>query len=422
MRGTPHLLATFALLAAGAFAQDDIDRPIGGPAISEDENTLEALRRDVDTLFEKMNLELYGHFKLDMSRDNAETNFGNTAFFVKDYSGGDKDEEINIHARHSRIGMNWAGPVVDGIAGEGKIEMDFLGKAVQKNTETMELQGAARLRHAYMRFLGDGGWTVTAGQTWDLFAPHNMKKMNTLVGWGQGNLGFRRPMLAVSRKHQLGDKQDFTWAVALARPVARDSSSLDGDAQDDGEDAGVPDVQAHVGVKLSGPAGKPMKLGLGGFFGKREVGGGSAGLTDDDEYDSSAIALDVMVPITSELSVIGEAWTGTALDGYRGGVWQSYVLSDDAVETIEAYGGFLNVIWKPVKKWRFVAGTGVDNPKNSDFHASNGRFKNTTLFANAMYQFYPGGTVGIEYDRMETEYTGGDSVNNRIQISFKLKF
>jgi hypothetical protein len=168
-----------------------------------------------------------------------------------------------------------------------------------------------------------------------------------------------------------------------------------------------------------------MKIGLGGFVGKREVGAGVPGtLIADQDYDSSCIALDLTLPIAKGLSVIGEAWTGTALDGYRGGVWQSYVVTDARVETIDAWGAFLNVVWKPYQKWRFVVGSGIDDPENADFHGGNSssRLKNTTIFGNALYSFYPGATVGVEYDHMETEYLQGGATNDRFQISFMYKF
>ena len=40
-----------------------------------------------------------------------------------------------------------------------------------------------------------------------------------------------------------------------------------------------------------------------------------------------------------------------------------------------------------------------------------------------MYSFYKGATVGLEYDRMSTDYKDDrDRVNHRIQMSFMLKF
>ena len=63
----------------------------------------------------------------------------------------------------------------------------------------------------------DDGWEVLAGQTWDLIGVEQMKKLNTLVGWNQGNIGFRRAQLRVT-KHM----DDFTTALAFCRPISRD--------------------------------------------------------------------------------------------------------------------------------------------------------------------------------------------------------
>ncbi len=392
------------------------------PSAKERPSTLEGLREDVNELMAWLNIEFYGHIKLDSSRDSAETNFGNTAFFVKNYGDGDKDEEINITARHTRFGMNWKGPEYEGINASAKIEIDFLGKAVQKNTETMELQGAARLRHAYMKFDFGDGWSLLAGQAWDVFAPVNMKKVNTMVGWGQGNIAYRRPQLRLTKVVPAGDGSKVTVQFAIARPVARDSSKLDGDAQDDGEDAGVPDLQAHISLSTPIFCDKPASIGIGGFVGWREVGEGGS-FSDDEDYTAHAICLDFVLPITKEITVLGEAWMGKAMDGYRGGVWQSYVACDGELETIEAKGAFLNVMWKPHKLWRVVVGCGIDDPSDDDFCGNDGRYRNATHFANVMYKFYKSATVALEYERMSTDYRDfDDRKNDRIQISFMLKF
>jgi hypothetical protein len=420
MRKFLLLVVVLVLVAPAAWAGEKA--PEATPGKTRGPGVLESLRKDVDGLAKYLNLEFYGHIKLDSSRDSAETNFGNTAFFVKNYGDGDKDEEINMTARHTRLGLNWKGPEYEGIKAFAKIEIDFLGKAVQKNTETMELQGAARLRHAYMKFDFGEGWSLTAGQVWDVFAPLNMKKVNTMVGWGQGNLGYRRPMAIIAKEFGTGEKCTTTVKFAFARPVARDSSSLDGDAQDDGEDSGKPDLQAHIGVKMPGVCEKPIKVGLGGFYGWREVAGGSSKIADEEHYESHGLCLDLVFPILDNLDLLAEFWMGKALDGYRGGVWQSYVVHDGCVETINARGGFLNLVFKPVKKWRVSAGYGIDDPDDDDFNDINGRYKNTSIFANVMWSFYKGASVALEYEIMETEYMDDDCTNNRIQLSFMLKF
>lgn len=414
----------FALAPVWAQEKETAPQPTelqkGQEAVA-DPGFLAALREDVDTLLDKLGLDFYGHFRLDMSRDSAETNFGDTAFFVKNYGTGGPDEEINITARHTRFGLNWTGPESDGIKARGKIEIDFLGKSTQKNTETQELQPAPRMRLAYVTFDFPNRWSMTAGQEWDVFGRPIMKKVNTLVGWGQGNIAFRRPMLKVAKSTSLGEKKDLTASFALARPVARDMTS-DGDIQDDGEDSGAPDLQGHIGFKLPSAGKKPVTFGLGGFYGWREVGAAGTSLPGDYRYNSYALVADLTAPLPGKFTLIGEAFVGKALDGYRGGVWQSIKIDGAQVSTIRALGGFLNVMYTPQPNWRFVVGAGVDDPKDEDFLGQQGRYRNSTIFANAMYSFYPGGWVGLEIDRMDTDYRDNSAHNNRIQLAIIQKF
>ena len=404
-----------------------LDRVASDADLSQGETEPVRVKKEKAPL-EKLGLEFYGHFKLDAARDSAETNFGETAFFTKYYPTGEKDEEFTMHARHTRFGLRWYGEEVAGIKAFGNLEIDFIGKADQRNTETAQLQAEPRMRHAYMRFDFDGGWSLWAGQTWDVFGPINMAKLNTLVGWGQGNVAFRRGQIRIQQDIKTGEKSTFTWAFALADPVSRDKVWDDDVGQDDGEDAGVPDLQAHAGMKMPFLDGKPIKFGLGGAFGKRELSGKGTNLDRDKRYDAWIVCGDLKVPILDNLDLIGEIWQSEGSDGYRSGVWQSYTVNGAGtdIETIKARGYFVNAIWKPVKKWRFVGGYGVDDPYDYDYVGSTStsfRKKNNTLFGNVMYTFYPNATVGIELDRMSTNYPAKtDRVNHRLQVSFMLKF
>ena len=400
------------------------------PGKAKDSPTsLRDFTKKVSDTVNSLGLEFYGHFKLDMSRDSAETNFGNTAFYVLNYAAGQRNAEVNITARHTRFGLNWYGPEIEGIKAFGKLEIDFLGKSIQKNTETKELQAGARLRHAFMRFDFGRGWSMIAGQTWDVFAPLNMAKLNTLVGWGQGNIAFRRPQLTGIKKFKTGERSAITLKLAVARPVAREGTTgNDLDPSDDGEDSGYPDLQANVGFELPFIGRKTLRGGVGGFVGWREVD--NVKLPKVRRYTSYGVAMDLTIPILDNLELIGEAWWGQGLDGYRGGVWQSYCIDGDDVKVIRASGGFANLIYKPMKRWRFVAGAGIDNPENDDLVSGTKRSRNTTLFGNVVYSFYKGATVGVEYDLMDTDYLNQkdptvsrrNRTNHRVQVSFVLKF
>ena len=271
-----------------------------------------------------------------------------------------------------------------------------------------------------MRFEFGHGWSLLAGQTWDLFAPLRMRKLNTQVGYGQGNLGFRRPQARIIKRLKTGERSDVTLACAVARPVARDK---DGGGRDDGEASGLSDLQAHAGLTLPFLESKPMMLGAGGFVGWRKIEANGTTVPFNERYEAYGGCLDLTIPIRDNLAFLAEAWLGRGLDGYRGGVFQSYSIDNGSISVIPAWGGFGNLVWYPFLKWRLSAGAGLDDPINKYVYDSNERTKNSTVFGNVVYNFYQGASVGIEYDWMNTDYVSrNERVNHRVQISFILRF
>ena len=363
-------------------------------------------------------LTLYGHFRLDMSRDSSRTNFGNTAFFVRNHPAGGRDEEMNMSARHTRLGFWYEGPEFQGMKALGRVEIDFLGKAVYGNTVAQENQPGIRMRHGYFKvdFL-ETGWSLLAGQAWDVFTPLCMKKINTLVGWGQGNIGFRRPQLRVTHRWGFKGGTAMETAFALARPQARDA---DGKGNDDGEDRGIPDLQGRAAVEVPAGKGKKAVIGFGGFYGWREIDDNPSKGIRSDHYQPFALCLDLQCPLCAGFSFLGEAFYGRGLDAYRGGIFQSY----DTVlrKVIHAQGCWGNLVWKASKAWRFVLGAGVDDPDDSDL-SSTRRSRNLSIFGNVVYSFYKGISAGLEVDRMRTDYENRDNrVNYRVQTMLMWKF
>jgi hypothetical protein len=383
------------------------------------------LKAEVDKLLGKLDVELYGFFKLDMSSDTAETNMGDNAFYVKNYARGERDEEFNMTAKHTRFGLRYKPSEFEGVKVFGNLEIDFYGKEVSQNTETVELQSGLRLRHAYAKFDFGSGWSLLFGQTADSFAGLDMKMLNSMLGWGGGNAGYRRPQLRVEKIFDLDaeGRTKLSARFALARPVARDQDKDDDDVQDDGEDSGKPDLQARAAISFPAFTSKPAEIGLGGFYGWRELGGNGTNLSGDEHYKAFMVCLDFLVPIADGLSVLGEAWIGQGTDGYRGGVWQSYSNSGGNIEVIDAKGGWVNVVVKPAKKWQVVLGAGRDDPEDRDFQGKQGRYANSTIHLTITWNFYRGATVGLEYQKMTTDWMDNKNrTNHRIQMSFKLDF
>jgi hypothetical protein len=270
-----------------------------------------------------------------------------------------------------------------------------------------------RLRHAWLNLDFGDGWSVRAGQSWDLLGPHQQAKLNTAVGWQQGNIAFRRALLSGKKVVRLDDTTKLDFALAIARPIAEDIDGL-GDA--DGDDAGLPDFQGRIGVVTDlFTDAEPARIGLGGFIGERE-----ADFDEEEEYCAWALALDLYVPILPGLKLVSEVYTGQSLSSYNAGLKNDF--DKTTMDEVQTKGGFVNLHHKPDKHWLFVLGAGIDDP--DDEHLSAGkRNRNTSIFFNVRYKLTKQVIVGLEYDRMTTWYEDGDDVDNhRFQMTWMLKW
>jgi hypothetical protein len=265
-----------------------------------------------------------------------------------------------------------------------------------------------------MDFQWENGIGLLAGQTWDVFLPLWQWKLNTAVGWNQGNAAFRRPQLRGSWVGKIDDDSTWKIAIALADPIARD---IDGVGDDDGEDAGVPDLQGRLNFTFRIFDGVPKAdVGIGALYGKREADLDS----HDDEYTAWLVGIDLMIPVAKGVSILAEFYDSQAASSYNASLAQDYNKTLD--REIRARGGFVNVKWKIDRFWMVVAGYGICDPRNKDL-SDGQRSWNSSGFINVRYWITKWATVGLEYDRMETDYLGEDDYcNHRLQMSFKLKF
>ncbi|MEN8149401.1 MAG: hypothetical protein ABFS86_06235 [Planctomycetota bacterium] len=419
-------LLVLALLAAPAFAADEAPDAPAPKAEAETEAAPEAEAEadteadteaegesfsstvaDVEEFLANQPLKFYGHFKLDMAMDSARTNDGNTAMWVEKQPDGDDDDEFNMTARHTRFGFTYAAPESWGPKATAKFEIDFYGGSPEN-------KAGVRLRHAFMNFEFENGIELLAGQAWDLPLPHQQQKLNTAVGWNQGNAAYRRPQVRGTYTGQMGDDGKWDIAIAIADPIAKD---IDGFGDDDGEDAGIPDFQwrASIAWKLFEDA-PPMVIGLGGVMGQREADLAAG----DEEYDTWLIGLDILFPISKKLKILAEVYTSQAASSYNASLGYDYNAAQEA--EIEASGWFINAVWKMDKYWKFVIGAGVVDLVDGDLDDGD-RSANSSIFANVHYSLKKDAWIGLEVDSMKTDYKAEDNFNNlRVQLCFCLKF
>jgi hypothetical protein len=355
----------------------------------------------------KFQFEPYGYIKLDASYDDSRTNYGNFVLYVPGESGKKNDDEFNVTARQTRLGMNIMAPNSDDWTARGKIEVDFYGDGSSRH----ESKAEPMLRHAFFE-MSKEGLSIIAGQTSDVISPLNPYTLNYTVGWAGGNIGYRRPQLRMTYEYELDNRNRFLTAVSITRTSGLVNEDLDLDGQNDGEDSGIPSIQARLALATKQFTEKESVFGVSGHYGREEMDWD----TIERELESWSINLDFDIPFTDRISLKGEAFVGCNLDDYFGGILQG--VNVDAREGIKATGGWAQVRYQPDQEWQVHAGFGLDNP--SDKYLDPGmRAKNSFLYFNALYKIIPSSIVGLEYSRWETEYKETSrGTDNRVQASF----
>ncbi len=191
---------------------------------------------------------LYGFPRLDLiftdSRLSPNNQFPFFVFSEDPSVQAENDEELDIHARLTRLGVDIERdsiPAIPTSSVSGKIELDFQNGG-------SESREAVRMRLAYLSIKDKSGFSLLAGQTWDLIAPLYPSVNTDSLMWNAGNLGDRRPQLRLGYETAIADLGSVDLAVAIARLGAINDRDLDGDGTADGIDSGKPMIQARFGV------------------------------------------------------------------------------------------------------------------------------------------------------------------------------
>jgi len=300
--------------------------------------------------------KLYGYLHLSMSYDAHYMHNGNMAFWVlPEGDTTNNDNELNITANQTRLGYALTGPEVAGALSKGKIEVDFYGAGGTENKPMI------RVRHAFMEIIWPNGFSLLAGQTWDLMMSQFPTTVNFPINWYAGNIGYRRPQLRLAKVLNMDDHSKLVSKLALARTIGHANTFSPGDT---GEDSGLPTVQTSIRYST-----KAFEIGLSGHFGQEEYDTAADGARD--LYNSWSGRLDINIPMDS-FGFKASVWTGTNMDTYLGGIGQGI----NVVEkwTIDAKGG-----WAMIKAGPINIGGGIDVAK-VDQLASGDKQQNTGLF------------------------------------------
>ncbi|MBR6942841.1 MAG: hypothetical protein IKH55_07240 [Fibrobacter sp.] len=365
-----------------------------------------------------VSVTLYGFASLNAAYEDSKSNNGNFANFVAASDLTNKnDGGWHFTPNLTRIGLNLAsGNDSSYFKANGKIEVDFYGGG-SGNAPT------PRLRHGYGEIsFGNSGFSILGGQTWDLISPLVTPTLNAGVLNNSGDAGLRRAQLRLTEKIPVaGGSLDI--AAAVVRTIGENQPYNTSSASETGVDANIPTFQGRIGISVPlWVEGKKFGLGVSGHYGQEEIDLDDTGRTK--EIPTWSFNVDLTLPITSAFTFLGEYFIGANLDTYAAGIGRGLAANTEdpeSVKSIGAYGGWLALQAKFIKKLAFNVGAGLDKLKRKDIRKTGGREQNFSFFANTTYNLTDAFSLGFEYLHVQTDYLTANTIKeadlNRYQLS-----
>ncbi|NTU96485.1 MAG: hypothetical protein HGA62_01560 [Chlorobiaceae bacterium] len=371
--------------------------------------------------------QLYGFTRLDAIWESGQIYPGNIALWAQPQGMGRNDGEWNLTAGASRLGVNLGGPDTEKLKISGNIEIDFTGGGTENNQNP-------RMRHAYLKaFWPASDFSIVAGQTWDLVAAQIPFTDDPAIMWGAGNIGGRHPQLRLTKGFKTGEKGRIEVAVAASRTIGeKNTIPTTTVVTDPGRDADMPTIQGRIA--LSGPVlveSKPATIALSGHYGQEQWDTDTG--NTHKTLDTWSCNLELSLPMSPQLTLAGEYFTGSNLDEFWGGIGQGVNTGKVSgkitnIWNIRSHGGWAALKYFASPSTTFSIGAGIDDPDDNDlagYPVSPGiaRTMNRTIFANVINQVTPNFILGFQLGEWITDYMGAPrSEAVRAQSSVTYKF
>lgn len=355
----------------------------------------------------------YGYLWGSMSYETERTYIGDYVLYV--LSAEDEGEDaFHADGKSTRLGIDVTGPqlwLFNGAETGGKVEFDFQGAFVTEN------KGSVLLRHAYAEIKNES-FRFLAGQTWDVISPLYPGTLMYSVGWGGGNIGYRRAQFRLERYYAISDTMLWTVQGSLNHDLITPTdfpTSTAGGVTVRGDHSAWPVIEGRVAVTLGrrGPGCLPITFGASGHIGEQlyDFRGTAPGLlppADDYPIKTWSVNADVKIPITERLGFQGEFFSGDNLGPYLGGVIQG--INPITRRGIRSTGGWGELWYDWTEDLHSHVGYAIDDPLDKDVPArmpgvaNDGRTYNQFFFGNLIYDLTEKFIVGVEVTDWKTLY------------------
>jgi len=361
------------------------------------------------------NVDWYGQIQLDATRDQNPTS-GNYAVYVLQQETDVDRKRLSITHRQSRLGLAAVGSGYGQFDINANLEFDFYGSG-----NGVDERATLRLRHAYFT-VARSGFSLLAGQSYDLVSPLRPSMLNASPMCQGGDLGYYRPQVTLSYTGHPNHQTDVTFSTGLFRVDAFDletevslaAEAVSTDGVTDGVANGVPAFQGQIDLKHNFVSGGEFRGGFSTQFSRMRAQDSNGTYRD---YESHAIAAHLYLEMANGFGISGEAYSGYNLGTYNGNIGLS-----DTFEGLGSTGGWTSAWYRLSPKFKLGTGVGLDNPEDKNLDAGT-RSQNQVMFGNIQYSPVAPVTMGLELSQYKTDYIGSETAKNiRVQSSFALRF
>lgn len=323
---------------------------------------------------------------------------------------GDSGGSFGATLRQSEIGFEVFGPEVAGARTRADLQLDLAGgfPSLPNGVDS----GLVRLRTGTLRM----DWlntSVVAGQDAIFFSPNSPTSFATLAQPAlsyAGNLWGWVPQIRVEHRITLGERSSLLLQGGILDPV---SGEVPGTGPYRASGAGESSRQPAYATRIAWTCdffGRPLRLGVGGFYGRQDYG-------FSRNVDAWAATSDVDLPLGTRFELSGKVYRGRALGGLYGGFGQSVLFN--SMDTTQQYtqliglndvGGWAQLKYRATSKLEFNWAFGMANPyaKDLKFFPYPYSYGNWTLsrnragFGNVIYRPRSDLLLSAEYRQMET--------------------
>jgi hypothetical protein len=354
------------------------------------------------------------------STDSADADVPRIAF-PSEANVGLRRNNVGTTMRQSKIGLAMTGPRLGSARLSAEAEFDFWGGPATGRTEG-DVLGVLRIRTASARLDWDRT-SLEVGQLAPMISPNTPNSLAAV--WfpamsSTGNLWQWRPQINVEHRARLNDSSQL---VLQAGFMPNFNETFRGETLE-----GDPGYQGRVAFRHAMDNEQHLELGFGGYAERRNFRNGA-------RVTNFAYTGDWNLPLTSRLSLNGEAYYGRAINlgELSGGRLDRLYATSTAIVTpatvirgLRATGGWAQLTLAARKNLEFNFAYGLDDPNNADVRSgvitTFTRFRNTAGSANFIYNLTQNFLMSLEYRRHWTDYAPGRRTNNHYNLAFAYVF